>query len=71
MAGQVIESQCGAEFPQRDLEYHEKLGYTPHAPPPVDRRFKAANLFNHGPYNTGAVPKGNLSGEFHPKYAIQ
>ncbi len=35
------------------------------------RRMMACNLFNKGPYNTGATPKGSTEGPMHPKYAIQ
>ena len=71
VVGQVEESQAGAEFPARDREYAESLPYTPHPPAPVKQRFIGANLFNHGAFNTGAVPTGTLGGHFHPKYPIQ
>lgn len=37
VSGQVLESQAGERFPNRDVDYHKTLGYKPHCAAPLDR----------------------------------
>ena len=54
------------------LSFSRGFSLTPMSLPCVcTRRMMACNLYNKGPYNTGAMPKGNSEGPMHPTYAIQ